>query len=141
MMGRLEMFLKHEKKAIGAVLFTDGVELLVLKPRKKGYWEIPKGKFDEEEKAKEGAAREFYEETGIKINTSKMTFLKKFRQRKGKLVMLFIYEVKKLPPVRKMKDKTGKSKDEIADWMYITDADIHTYVRFDIAKHIKGIVV
>jgi len=48
----------------GILLFNDD-KMLILKSHK-GYWDLPKGKLDAGETAKQAALRETFEETGIK---------------------------------------------------------------------------
>lgn len=64
-------------EASGCFLEHDGKYLFLLRnPHKPqgGTWAIPGGKVDAGETAKQAAVREFYEETGVKLNPSTMNF-------------------------------------------------------------------
>ena len=58
-------FLDHHTliEAAGGMVENDRQELLVIK--RLGYWDLPKGKLEKNEKAEEGAVREVEEECGI----------------------------------------------------------------------------
>ena len=68
---RFKKFMKS-KKVSAAVLMSDGEKFLAshLTGDPPNRWEIPKGNIDKGENAKQAAVREFYEETGQKINIS-----------------------------------------------------------------------
>lgn len=54
-------------KAAGGVVIKDNKMLLMFR---RGVWDLPKGKLDDGESSKEGAAREVEEETGIRVAVS-----------------------------------------------------------------------
>ncbi len=60
----MELFFKHFKyvKAAGGIVEKDGKCLLI---KRNGKWDIPKGKMEKYEKAKETAVREIQEECGL----------------------------------------------------------------------------
>ncbi|MFD2936261.1 NUDIX hydrolase [Spirosoma flavum] len=54
-------------KAAGGVVFKDDKMLLMFR---RGVWDLPKGKLDEGESSRQGAAREVKEETGVRVSIS-----------------------------------------------------------------------
>ena len=56
---------------------------------KKDEWSICKGEYTEE-KAIDAAIREFYEESGTKVDKDKLTFLTSYKINKRKIVTLYI---------------------------------------------------
>ena len=52
-------------KAAGGVVVKGNKQLLMFR---RGVWDLPKGKLDEGESSREGAAREVQEETGIRVS-------------------------------------------------------------------------
>ncbi|MCT4665187.1 MAG: NUDIX domain-containing protein [Flavobacteriales bacterium] len=54
-------------KASGGLIFNEKEEFLVIK--RKGFWDLPKGKIDPGEKKKKAALREVEEETGVIIDS------------------------------------------------------------------------
>lgn len=57
--------------------------------RDEGAWSIPKGEIDQAESALEAARREFGEELGIPAPDAPYRSLGEFRQRSGKVVLVF----------------------------------------------------
>ncbi|MDA2938342.1 NUDIX domain-containing protein [Acidobacteria bacterium AH-259-A15] len=60
----------HFEKSCGAIIFRkeNGVlKFLLVKEKSGGHWGFPKGHIDEGETEQETAAREIYEETGLKV--------------------------------------------------------------------------
>lgn len=51
-------------KAAGGIIFKDNKMLLMFR---RGVWDLPKGKLDDGESSRQGAAREVEEETGVKV--------------------------------------------------------------------------
>ncbi|WP_420150331.1 NUDIX hydrolase [Spirosoma sp.] len=52
-------------KAAGGVVFKDNKMLLMFR---RGVWDLPKGKLDDGESSRQGAAREVQEETGVRVS-------------------------------------------------------------------------
>jgi len=87
---------------------------------KKRAWQIPKGKVEEKENIKETARREFFEETGIKIN-EKIHFLGEAKSKMGKIFKCYFLEKdfgwdEKIPETKptvqiKFKNKNIKFKE------------------------------
>lgn len=113
------------------VCMTDGTKFLITHPTGSGYWEIPKGHVEEGEKAAWAAAREFYEEVGVKISAGKLKFFKKIRLHKTKNVLVYIYETDKLPNENTMRCKsfTHGGMPETDNWMYVKFDNMEDYVR------------
>ena len=84
---------------------TDGENLLLAHSTGKNpnIWDLPKGNIDKGESEKQAAMREFYEETGQKINLKGLRKIRKFNLHPTKDVILFTYSVEKLPPVSSLK--------------------------------------
>lgn len=131
---RLEDYLieqRREKKISTAVLMTDGKKMLIIHPTGWGsVWEIPKGTMDPGENPKQTAAREFYEETGVKIRTGNLKHVGKFPLHVGKDVIMFTYMTKKLPSTGMMKSLSvfhplkhlgdyETTAPETDDWKYV----------------------
>jgi predicted NUDIX family NTP pyrophosphohydrolase len=86
------------KKSAGILLYrikNGKTEVLLGHPggplwvhKDEGHWSIPKGEFTDDEEPIEAAKREFYEETGARIN-GEFIALKPVTQRNGKLVYGF----------------------------------------------------
>ncbi len=65
------IFKKHQRKA--GVFFYDSIKDRVLLVQSRGnLWGCPKGTLHEDERPSEGAAREVYEETGLKLSPSNL---------------------------------------------------------------------
>jgi len=122
---RLKWYITEAKKKVSAaVLMTDGEKFLAIHPTgwKASRWEIPKGNIDDGETEKQAAVREFYEETGQKINISDLKRVGKFSLHSAKDVILFTYGTDNLPPIGSMKNLTSfgeKNLPEINSWKYI----------------------
>ena len=54
-------------KAAGGVVFKGDKLLLMFR---RGVWDLPKGKLDDGETSRQGAAREVFEETGVRVSVS-----------------------------------------------------------------------
>lgn len=92
------------KKLSAGVILTDGRQLLALHPwGNKGKLDIPKGEVDEGERVLDGAIRELGEEAGILANPSMVKSLGVFSYTREKDLALFIWKMRRLPPVRAMK--------------------------------------
>lgn len=77
-------------KASVLVLSPNGQETVLVKPRKRGReWELPGGKIDPGESLFEGACREVFEETGIRIRLESTVAIYKFTGRDD-LMFLFV---------------------------------------------------
>ncbi len=89
------------KKSAGILLyrFTKGSpEVFLVHPggpffirKDEGAWSIPKGEYDEDEQPLAAAKREFFEETGIKVD-GKFIALTPVRLKSGKAVIAFALE-------------------------------------------------
>lgn len=83
----------------GVVTTTDGSKILMMKRR--GHWDLPKGKSEGSEKKRETAKREVEEETGIKVGevlnkliTTRHTFRRKNGDRALKINHWFVMKAK-----------------------------------------------
>jgi predicted NUDIX family NTP pyrophosphohydrolase len=140
-------FLKKKNKKIisCAVLMTDGEKFLAIHPTGFKKWEIPKGEMDEFETEKQTAQREFLEETGTKINITKLNRIGKFPLHPGKDVVLFTYSVENLPSVSSLRcqstfipkwEEEGKPRPEVDKFKIIKIEDIEKYIRPDMKSMI-----
>lgn len=87
---------RHAAQSAGLVLYRrrEGkLEVLLVHPggpfwqkRDDGVWSIPKGEFDEDERAIDAARREFHEELGAAVPAGEATSLGAVRQAGGKVV-------------------------------------------------------
>ena len=132
---------KKVKEISAGVCLTDGTSFLITHPTGKSIWEVPKGLIDEGEKPQDAAARELYEECGVKINAGKLKFFKKFKLHKTKDVVLYIYKTDKLPNSSTMSCSSflKGGKPETDNWMYITFDKIDDYVRPEMHDVLKKI--
>ena len=132
---------KPVKQTSAGVCLTDGTIFLITHPTGKNFWEIPKGLINEGEKPQWAAARELFEETGVKINAGNLKFFKKIKLHKTKDVILYIYETDKLPNESTMRCKSfmASGLPETDSWMYITFDKIETYVRPELYNVLKKI--
>src|SRR5262245_42920607 len=62
----------HSVSVAGVVVREDG-RVLVIKRADNGAWEAPGGVLELDERPEEGACREVLEETGIKVETERLT--------------------------------------------------------------------
>ena len=148
---RYEEYITDKKKKVSAaVLMSDGNRFLVthLTGNPKNVWELPKGNIEDGENEKQAAVREFYEETGIKINLSKLRKVGKFPLHSTKDIVLFTYSTDNLPVTASMRClSTFHPYNSIGDyettlpetdnWMYITPDEINKYVRSDMRNMIR----
>lgn len=58
--------LAHPVEAAGCIVINEKNEVLMMK--RLGYWDLPKGKIDEDETPEQAATRELEEETGVKVS-------------------------------------------------------------------------
>lgn len=151
---RLKEYINEGKKKVSAaVLMGDGNRFLITHPTgwAPNAWELPKGQIDKGENAKQAAAREFYEETGVKINASKLKKVGKFPLHSTKDVILFTYSVDKLPVTASMKSLSTfhpnkyegdyeTTLPETDNWMYITPDEIDKYVRREMREMIRKVL-
>ena len=151
---RLQNHLNEGKKKISAaVLMSDGNRFLVVHPTGAGphWWELPKGQIDKGENAKQAAAREFYEETGIKIQGSKLKKVGKFPLHSEKDVIIFTYTTDELPVTASMRCLSTfhpnkhegdyeTTLPETDNWMYITPDQIDKYVRKEMRSMLKKVL-
>lgn len=80
---------KREFSAGGAVYKrgNDGTEWLVIQPAGANRWQLPKGHIEDGESAEEAAAREVFEETGVKAKTlRKISDIQYFYQEAGRRI-------------------------------------------------------
>lgn len=96
-----------EKKISAAVIIYDSVKQTVVaehatgrpffvkgtKDLAKGVMSIPKGEIDDGEDAKTAAVREVNEETGLKLEKSKLKYLGKYEYTSYKDLEMFFYEM------------------------------------------------
>jgi len=148
---KLKKYLSKDKVISAAILMTDGEKFLIIRPTGWKKWEIPKGEMDKGESEKQTAVREFYEETGQKINISGLQKVGKFPLHPNKDVVLFTYSTDKLPPISSMKclsvfypniskGDNQTTLPEVNGWKYITFDEIGKYVRPDMQTLIKKVI-
>jgi 8-oxo-dGTP pyrophosphatase MutT (NUDIX family) len=131
----------NEKEVSAAVVMGDGKKFLIIHPTgwDSNEWEVPKGNINDGENTKQAAIREFYEETGIKINISGLREVGKF---------LFTYSTDELPPTSSMKclslfhpykhvGDIETTLREVDKWKYITPDEIDNYVREEMRSMIR----
>ena len=149
---KLEEYITEGKKKVSAaVLMSDGNRFLVVHPTGAGptWWELPKGMIDDGENAKQAAVREFYEETGVKINMSNLRKVGKFSLRRDKDIILFTYSTDELPVVvsmrclsvfhpNKWEGDHETTLPEVDKWMYITPDQIDKYMRPEMKGMVKN---
>ena len=123
-----------KKKISAAVLMTDGEKFLAIHPT--GWpnllWDLPKGGIEPEEDPKQAAIREFYEETGQKINISHLRKVGKFPLLPRKDVILFTYSMDKLPSIESMRCLSvfgEKDTPEVNKWKHISFDEMKRYMR------------
>lgn len=93
---------KDLKTTICGIMFVYYDKVLLVHTSDKteiGYYSIPKGHLKENEKIIEGAIREVYEETGIKVDKNKLGEQYKLKQVNGKTLFYYIYEIKDLKEI------------------------------------------
>jgi len=145
---RFQKLITEEKEISAAVLISDGNRFLIVHPTKKNFWELPKGNIDKNEQAEQAAIREFYEETGQKINISGLRKVGTFPLRKDKDIVLFTYSTDKLPVTASMRCLSNfypniKKGDyettlpEVDNWMYISPDEMDKYVRKEMRDMIR----
>lgn len=89
------------RRSAGVLLYrrgASGVEVLLAHPggpfwakKDEGAWSIPKGEIGPQEEPEAAARREFFEETGVRIEGATLA-LGAFRQPSGKIVLAFAVE-------------------------------------------------
>ena len=140
----------NEKEVSAAVVMGDGKKFLIIHPTgwDSNEWEVPKGNINDGENTKQAAIREFYEETGIKINISGLREVGKFPLRADKDIILFTYSTDELPPTSSMKclslfhpykhvGDIETTLREVDKWKYITPDEIDNYVREEMRSMIR----
>ncbi len=60
-------------------VFIQNNKLLLIKDKNSSTWEFPGGGLEKGESKEEGLVREFFEETGLKVDTSKIRFFTDFQ--------------------------------------------------------------
>jgi 8-oxo-dGTP pyrophosphatase MutT (NUDIX family) len=93
----------NKKKESAAVIFTDGEKFLATISSINRRIGLPKGLKDKGESDKQAAVREFYEETGHQISQANLKKLGKFTYSKEKDIIVFLYKVDSLPPLKSFK--------------------------------------
>jgi len=79
-----------------AVVFNKKGKMLIVKNAKAGRWTLPGGQIDKGESHKQGAMREVFEETSLKISIGKKkTVTKRYSTKGRKCAMVYIATVKK----------------------------------------------
>jgi 8-oxo-dGTP diphosphatase len=78
----------HSVSVAGVVLREDG-RVLVIQRADNGSWEAPGGVLELEERPEDGACREVWEETGIKVQAERLTGVYKNMQR-GVVALVFL---------------------------------------------------
>lgn len=148
---RLEDYITEKKKKVSAaVLISDGNRFLAIHPTgwSSNAWEIPKGSIDDGENAKQTAVREFYEETGVKINMSNLRKVGRYALRSDKDIILFTYSTDDLPITASMRCLSSYHPNklegdyettlpEVDKWMYITPDQIDKYIRKEMRSMIR----
>ncbi len=77
----------HSVSVAGVVVREDG-RVLVIKRADNGAWEAPGGVLELDERPEEGACREVLEETGIKVETERLTGVYK-NMKRGVVALVF----------------------------------------------------
>ncbi len=77
----------HSVSVAGVVVREDG-RVLVIKRADNGAWEAPGGVLELDERPEEGACREVLEETGIKVETERLTGVYK-NMKRGVIALVF----------------------------------------------------
>lgn len=88
----------------GILIYKDD-EIVSFKSRKKGGWDIPKGNVDEGESLKRAAIRETFEETGITMHPSVISYHSTHQFDKNKHLVLFHCNYEDVTPPKKIKYK------------------------------------
>lgn len=108
--------------------------LLVVKANYKPYWTVPGGVIDAGETPKQAAAREVFEEVGIRLNERELTFvLVADRISKHLQTYQFLFKAKLSEDAKK---KIILQATEIDEYALITKAQVHLADR-DYAKSIQ----
>ena len=91
-----------KKRSAGILLYrfvNNNLQVLLVHPggpywknKDKNSWGIPKGEFQEDERAFDAALREFKEETGMELNSNKFIELNPVIQNSGKIVYAWAVE-------------------------------------------------
>ncbi|HVY14117.1 MAG TPA: NUDIX hydrolase [Rhodopila sp.] len=79
------------------VLVTDGTRLLLGHATRSPRWDIPKGIVQEKEDVAEAAARELHEETGLRVEPTRLIPLGVHRYLPGKDLALFEWRLPSMP--------------------------------------------
>jgi 8-oxo-dGTP pyrophosphatase MutT (NUDIX family) len=83
------------KATSAMVAIKKGKKILILKDSKRGRWTLPGGQIDKGETAKQGAAREVKEESGVKIKIQKKSCKTKKYNKGRKKAVVFSAKAKK----------------------------------------------
>ncbi|MGI5259579.1 NUDIX hydrolase [Streptomyces angustmyceticus] len=107
----------HSVSVAGVVVREDG-RVLVIKRADNGAWEAPGGVLELDERPEEGACREVLEETGIKVETERLTGVYK-NMKRGVVALVF-----RCRPV----GGTEQTSDESADVRWFTREEVENHM-------------
>lgn len=89
--------LPKKRMGVGALIFNDRDEILLVKPTYKGNWSFPGGVVDANKSPKEACIREIKEETGLDIEKLDFTCVMYLHTKDGKTENLqFVFSAGKL---------------------------------------------
>ncbi|BDM73330.1 NUDIX hydrolase [Streptomyces nigrescens] len=107
----------HSVSVAGVVVREDG-RVLVIKRADNGAWEAPGGVLELDERPEEGACREVLEETGIKVETERLTGVYK-NMKRGVVALVF-----RCRPV----GGRERTSDESVDVRWFTREEVESYM-------------
>lgn len=121
------------------VLVTNGKRLLIGKLRKYKKWDIPKGTMIKGESYAKTAARELYEETGIKVKPNDLIEIGEFEYIRKKRIFLFVYYVKQFPSLSRLKCTIEKGEIEMNQYKYVKISEMQNFLSFRLNHVLQGL--
>lgn len=132
------MYTTIEVKLTCAVLFRYQKQFLICHTtgsKSSTPWSLPKGLNEQGEALNVSAARELFEETGIRVKSSDLIYKGKFSYIIGKNLALFEYSSSEYIPTSKLKcssvfysKKFKKNLPEVNGYMYTTLEECYKYI-------------